>query len=95
MIRVDYTNYETTAHTLMGAAAKAEELIASLQANTAANLSDKNWLGSDQVSYKDVHDRCLVANQNIADVIRKASGKVQTAAAFHQAGQAQAATIYF
>ncbi|CAM3958311.1 hypothetical protein TSST111916_15685 [Tsukamurella strandjordii] len=95
LIRVDYTSYDTMSGALAAGALRASEHIAELKANNVANLNAGNWEGDDQGSYQELHSRCLMANQNLVDVIAKAGVKIQTAAGFHQAGQAQAATLYF
>ncbi|ADG76972.1 WXG100 family type VII secretion target OS=Tsukamurella paurometabola (strain ATCC 8368 / DSM/ CCUG 35730 / CIP 100753 / JCM 10117 / KCTC 9821 / NBRC 16120/ NCIMB 702349 / NCTC 13040) OX=521096 GN=Tpau_0329 PE=4 SV=1 [Tsukamurella paurometabola] len=95
LIKVDYANYDTTSTLLGKSAAIADGLIAELVGNNTANLNAGNWVGPDQGSYQDVHNACVEANERLAEVIRKAGIKVQTAATIHQAGQAQAASLYF
>ncbi|GAA1092085.1 hypothetical protein [Tsukamurella spumae] len=93
-ITVNYASYDGTSAGLGKAAAVADANIAELTANNTANLNTGNWVGVDQESYQHVHEVCLKANENLAMAIRKTGVNIQTAAAIHQAGQAQAAGLY-
>ncbi|KXO96618.1 Uncharacterised protein (plasmid) [Tsukamurella tyrosinosolvens] len=93
-ITVTYASYDATSAGLAKASAIADANIAELTANNTANLNACNWVGVDQESYQHVHEICLKANENLAMAIRKTGVNLQTAAAIHQAGQAQAAGLY-